>query len=66
MIRFFGMMPANEVEITKRYYDCNNCHVATIQAGYHGWALLYADLSSQYNDMDDTPENNFSSSIKGV
>lgn len=58
MKRFFGMKPSCEIEIEKRYADENNYKI-TLQAGTHGWTVLYADGSSSYKDEDDTSENNF-------
>ena len=58
MNRFFGMMPANEVEITRRFKDDCNLTV-TIEAGTRGWTIIWADHSTNYSDVDDTSENNF-------
>lgn len=58
MKRFFGMMPSVEIEKEKRYTDDNNLEI-TIQAGPHGWTVIYADGGTNYQDVDDTTENNF-------
>ena len=58
MNRFFGIMPADEVEITKKYKDANNLTI-TIEAGPNGWTIIWADHSTTYRDIRDTSENNF-------
>lgn len=58
MKRFFGMMPSNEISIEKSYKDKHNLTII-IQAGEHGWTVIYADGGTNYKDVDDTPENNF-------
>jgi len=58
MDRFFGMMPSNEIDVEKYYQDESGSRI-TIQAGLHGWTVIYADSSSQYNDIDATTEANF-------
>lgn len=58
MKRFFGMMPSEEVEKEKLYIDKHNRRV-TIQAGLHGWTIIWADNSVVYADEDNTTENNF-------
>lgn len=58
MNRFFGMMPASEVQMCRRFKDGNNLTV-TIEAGLKGWTIIWADNSTNYSDVDDTFENNF-------
>jgi hypothetical protein len=58
MNRFFGMMPSSEIEIEKHYKDERGEKV-TIQAGLHGWTIIYMDNSSEFEDIDDTADNNF-------
>jgi hypothetical protein len=58
MNRFFGMMPSSEIEISKSFKDENGLEI-TIDAGPHGWTIIYADYSTKYEDVDDTAENNF-------
>lgn len=58
MKRFFGMMPSDEISIRKSYKDKHDLTIM-IQAGEHGWTVIYADSSTNYKDVDDTPENNF-------
>ena len=58
MKRSFGMMPRSEVEIEKRYKDEGGRNVL-IQAGLHGWTIVWGDMSSDFNDNDATPEENF-------
>lgn len=63
MKRFFGMMPSSEVEIIKTFRSDNYGEV-TIEAGQHGWTIMFADYSSEYKDTDNTPENNFNNAFK--
>lgn len=58
MQRFFGMMPSSEIAIEKVYKDKYDLTIS-IQAGEHGWTVLWADGGSNYKDVDDTSENNF-------
>lgn len=58
MRRFMGLMPSDEVQLEHRYLDRNNMRVI-IQAGPHGYTILWADHSSNWEDVDDTTENNF-------
>ncbi len=58
MNRFRGMMPAEEIKISRVFDDDNGMRVR-IDAGPHGWTIGYADLSTQYQDIDDSSENNF-------
>ena len=58
MNRFFGMMPQNEVSISKRFKDPSGLKI-TIQAGEHGWTIIYADNSTDYKDVDATAKDNF-------
>ena len=58
MKRFFGMMPSNEIEMSKTFKDENGYKIS-IDAGPHGWTITYADYSTKYEDVDDTTENNF-------
>lgn len=59
MKRFFGMMPSSEVEMSKRYRVGIGGGNVVIDAGKNGWTILYADSSSEYEDVVDTTENNF-------
>lgn len=58
MKRFFGMMPSTEIKEEKQYKD-NNGYKVTIQAGLHGWSIIYADSSSEFKDIDNTSKENF-------
>jgi len=62
MKRFMGMMPSEEVEISKRIKD-NYGHGITIQSGKNGWAILYADHSSEGEDVESTAEENFNTAM---
>ena len=57
MDRFMGMMPYNEVEIDKRYRYGNGSKVR-LQAGPHGWTIIFDDMSSECYDVDATTDNN--------
>lgn len=63
MQRFFGMMPAGLVKIL-RPVALNNGETGSlgkvnIQAGNEGWTIMFADSSTEYNDIVGTPEENF-------
>ena len=58
MKRFFGMMPSKEIETEKHYKDSNGLKI-TIQAGVHGWTIIYADASSDFKDVNNTTNENF-------
>ena len=62
MRRFMGMMPKDEIKIEKVYKDSLDLKVI-VQAGDHGWSILFADCSSIFKDVDDTPENNFEAAL---
>jgi hypothetical protein len=64
MNRFMGMMPYDEVKKEKRFKVGVGQLKVTIQAGENGWTILFADGSSEYKDVKDTTENNFSSALK--
>jgi pyruvate formate-lyase activating enzyme-like uncharacterized protein len=57
-----GMMPKDEIKIEKVYKDSLGLKII-IQAGDHGWSILFADCSSIFKDVDDTPENNFEAAL---
>ena len=59
MERFFGLMPSSEIEIERWYKDENGFKI-TIQAGENGWTVIYADLSTDYEDTVNKAEDNFS------
>lgn len=63
MKRSFGMMPASEVFKKQTYRDDSNLEVI-IQAGPHGWAILWADITTTYADNDATTEENFNQAYK--
>ncbi len=58
MNRFFGMMPSDEIKKEKHYKDDLGLRI-TIQAGPHGWTIMYADSSSEFKDIDSTTDENF-------
>lgn len=51
MKRMFGMMPSNEVEMCESYKDKSGLTVK-IEAGKHGWTIMWADGGSDYKDVD--------------
>ena len=57
MKRFFGMMPSSEVTLEKTYKDDGGLRIR-LQAGPHGWTVIYADGGTEYKDVDATPEEN--------
>lgn len=58
MKRFMGLMPSDEVTINKYFIDSNKLRIR-IQAGPHGWTIIYADSSTSFQDNDAKPEENF-------
>lgn len=64
MNRFMRMMPSSEVEKEQQFKVGADKSVVTVQAGKNGWTILYADSSSEYNDVIDTVDNNFESALK--
>ena len=63
MNRFFGMMPRKEVEKEKWYTDDLGLSIG-IQAGPHGWTIMWADDSATWKDNDATTEENFEDALK--
>ena len=61
MQRFFGKMPASEVAISKKFVDRPGPNGLSfrIEAGNKGWTILFADLSTEYEDVEATAEQNF-------
>lgn len=59
-----GMMPSSEVKIEKQFKVGASQLIVTIQSGEKGWAVKYADGSSDYKDELDTAENNYSKALK--
>lgn len=57
MKRFFGMMPSSEVTLERTYKDNEGLRIR-LQAGPHGWTVIYADGGTEYKDVDATPEEN--------
>ena len=58
MDRFFGMMPIDKIEKEVTYKDDLGMKI-TIQAGPHGYTIIFMDNTTEYEDIDDTTENNF-------
>ena len=63
MNRFFGMMPSNEVEKEKWYLDDLDLQIG-VQAGPHGWTIMWADDSATWKDNDATTEENFNEALQ--
>ena len=59
MNRFMGMMHSSEVEIEENFKVSDDQLVVTLQAGKNGWTILFADSSSEYQDIESTAEDNF-------
>lgn len=58
MKRFFGLMPTEEIKIEKSFVDEWGISIL-IQAGPNGWTIAWGDGSADWEDVCDTPENNF-------
>lgn len=65
MKRFFGMMPSSEVEVEKTYIDSCDLKI-TVQAGPNGYSIIYADHSTEYEDVEDTTENNLQRALDKI
>lgn len=65
MVRLFGMMPSKEVEKEKWYKDDLGLSIG-IQAGPHGWTIMWADGGTTYKDIDATTEENFNEAINSL
>jgi len=63
MKRIFGLMPSNEVEISKRYHTGSGFYV-TVQAGPNGWGIIFADSSAEGQDIEDSTEANLNRAIE--
>lgn len=63
MKRFRGMMPYDEIKMTKTYVDSQGLHIR-IDAGENGWTICYADSSTEFKDIVDTVENNLAMALK--
>lgn len=64
MNRMFGMMPSSEIKIEKNYKT--DLGTVIVQAGNKGYSVIFADGSSEYDDIEDTAENNFNRAYKIV
>ena len=51
MNRFYGLMPSNEITISKIYKDLNGLTVH-IDAGPKGWTVIYADGTTEFKDEE--------------
>lgn len=65
MDRIFGMMPQSEVEKEELYSDTLGLTI-TIQAGPHGWTVIFADGGTHYVDQDATTEENFNAAYNNA
>ena len=59
MNRFMGMMPSSEVKREEQFTVGLGKLQVIIQSGENGWTIIYADSSSEYEDVVDTVDNNF-------
>ena len=58
MNRIFGMMPRSEIQKEKWYLDQNGLTIG-VQAGPHGWTIMWADGGTTYRDIDANTDENF-------
>ena len=64
MKRMFGMMPSSEVELRESYKD-NFGLTVRIEAGKHGWTIMWANGGSDYKDVDaESAIENFSEAFE--
>ena len=57
------MMPQNEVKLQRTIKVGTPPVTVVVQSGDNGWTILYADHSSEYEDVTDTAENNYNKAI---
>jgi len=57
MERFYGLMPSEEVEQEKTLTDEYGLNIL-LQAGPHGWSIIWQDYSFDFEDIDGTTEEN--------
>jgi hypothetical protein len=57
MKRLFGMIPASETKISKKYQAGSS--FATVESCDFGWSVIWADGSASYEDVESSTENNF-------
>lgn len=65
MDRCFGMMPRSEVEREELFSDTLGLTI-TIQAGPHGWTVIFADGGTHYVDQDATTDENFNAAYNNA
>ena len=65
MKRLFGLMPSSEIEKERSFRDNLGLRII-IQAGPHGYSIIYADSSTRFKDIDDTTEANFNRALQIV
>lgn len=65
MDRCFGIMPRSEVEREELFSDTLGLTI-TIQAGPHGWTVIFADGGTHYVDQDATTEENFNAAYNNA
>lgn len=58
MKRFMGVMPSSCIKISKDFKDDNGLNVHIV-AGPEGWTVIYADGSTEYQDIEGTSEENY-------
>lgn len=63
MKRFMGIMPSSCIEISQDYKDDNGMNVH-IDAGSEGWTVMYADGSTEYEDIKGSAKENFERAYK--
>ena len=63
MQRFFGRMLSSEVTLEKTYKDKYGLTLR-LEAGPHGWTVIYADGGTEYKDIDALPEENLESAYQ--
>jgi DNA topoisomerase IA len=59
-----GMMPSDEIKKEEKFKVGDLGLTVIIQSGENGWTIMYADMSSEYEDIIDTVENNFNKAME--
>ena len=64
MQRFFGMMPSGEIEREEIYRETDTGVEFQIQAGPHGYSIVWGDGSTLYADNDAPTDENFAIALE--
>ena len=66
MQRFFGMMPSDEIEREEIYRETDTGVEFRIQAGPHGYSIVWGDGSTLFADNNTTTDENFDTALEAA